>query len=377
MENNTQTPNKPVQFKSAEQVRETEPQIEPIPPQPSPAKPPKRFHKKWLILPLVLILAGVGTLVLYVMRPEPAKTKLTPVSVQLGWLHQAQFAGMYVAKEKGFYKEAGLDVNLKEYQDGITVNQEVTDSKSDFGISSPIEVINSVDTGNKIKAVAAIYQTAPYAIVSPKSANIKTPADFKGKTLGNIGDNPQAKVTYPVLLSEGGLKKEDAPIKPVDFDIVKIFQEKQADTADIYRTDQNYLLDQAKIEYNLLFPEQFGFDIYGDLIVTRTDLIDKNPELVRKFVQATLKGWQYTINNQEEALTVIAKYENALYKDRAYEKHILTQSVPLIKPTGGQSLGAMQFVPWNRAYEAMKSAGSIKTDIEATDLYTSQFIETY
>lgn len=299
---------------------------------------------------------------------------LTKVTVRLGWLHQAQFAGFYVAKEKGFYKQAGLDVHLDEYKDGEDLNKEVSDGAVDFDTSTPLEVVAARDKGSAIKAVAAIYQTSPYCFVSPKSANIKTPADLKGKVLGYVGDNTEAQVVYPALLASYGIDPAQTTHKDVDFDIVKNFQDHASDTADVYRTDQTYLLDKAGIAYNILLPEQFGLGLYGDVIVASDNTIRHRPKMADAFTTATLKGEQYAIDHQDQALAMTAKYENALYKDPAYEKYILQNSIPLIRTTGNRPLGTMEFVPWNRAYQAIHSAGLLQHNFNVSDVYTTQFV---
>lgn len=338
----------------------------------------KKSKMKWpLLLVAVLVVLGAAAAAYMLLKPEkkaPAEAQLTKVSMHTGWLHQAQFSGFYIAKEKGFYKEVGLDVDIQEIKDGQDLNQEVAGGKIDFATSTPLEVVAARDKGSKIKAVAAIYQTSPYCFVSPKSANITTPADLKGKTLGYVGDNPQAKVTYPALLTSYGIEMSEVTPKAVDFDIVNNFKTNAADTADVYRTDQTYLLDQAGIEYNVLLPEQFGFGIYGDVIITSEEIVKNRPEVADKFTKATLKGFQYALDNQDEALTITAKYENELYKDPDYEKHILKNSVALIKPTGNRPLGNMEFVPWNRAYQAVESAGLLKNEYNVNDAYTTEFI---
>ncbi|HSX29313.1 MAG TPA: ABC transporter substrate-binding protein [Candidatus Saccharimonadales bacterium] len=330
-----------------------------------------------IIILTVLVIGGPGLYILlhHVAKKAPAATKLTKVTMNMGWLHQAQFAGFYVAKEKGFYKDAGLDVELLGYKDGVDLNKEVAGGKVDFATTTPLEVIAARDSGYKVKAIAAIYQTSPYAFVSPKASNIKTPADLKGKTLGYVGGNTQAKISYPSLLSSYGISLSQVTVKDTDFDIVKSFQEHEADTADIYRTDQTYLLDKAGIEYNILLPEQFGFGLYGDVVVASDSIVKNRPDVTSKFTKATLKGLQYALNHEDEALAMTAKYEDPLYKDPAYEKHIFQNSVPLIKPTGNQPLGNMEFVPWNRAYQAIQSAGQLKTGFNVSDAYTTEFLK--
>jgi ABC-type nitrate/sulfonate/bicarbonate transport system substrate-binding protein len=348
-------------------------------PKSNPTKKPliPRFNRnRPLITGVVIVLLLVaGVLSWRASHKTPKAVPLTKVSVQLEWVNNPEFAGMYVAKDLGYYRAVGLDVTLKEFQDNTDVNQDVSSGKADYGVSTPLEVILARDKGQKTKATAAIYQTSAYSIVSPKSANIKTPADFKGKILGNSGGNNQANVTYPALIANAGLSPSQTTIKNVDFDVVKVFTEKQADTFDAYRTDQTYLLDKANISYNQIFPEQYGFGIYGDVLTASDAKIAQNPAQVRGFTQATLKGWQYAVDHQPETLAILARHANVLYQDSAYLKYDLAHTIPLIQPTGGQVLGSMQYVPWSRAYQAVQASGLLKDSLYVSDTYTSEFVK--
>lgn len=337
--------------------------------------PKSKKPKKWLLLIVLVIIVGLALTLVLVRTKKPAPVALTKINVRLEWVNNPEFTGMYVAKDMGFYKAEGLDVNLKEFEDSTNVNKEVADGVVDFGVSTPLEVILARDKGEKNKAVAAVYQTSAYSIVSQKSANIKSPSDFKGKILGSLGDNNEAKVTYTVLAVNAGLKTSDITIKGVDFDIAKVFNENQAATGDIYRTDQTYLLDQAHIPYDQVFPEQYGFAIYGDVLIASDKKISQNPNQVDAFTRATMKGWQYAADHKAEALTILAKYDNALYKDPAYVKFDLENTLPLVATTGNQPLGSMQFVVWNRAYNGIKETGLLKNELSASDFYTSEFVK--
>ena len=331
--------------------------------------------KKIVIWGVVVLLLLVAAGTLYATRQRVAKPiVLTHISVRLAWLNNPQFAGMYMAQAKGYYRAAGLDVDLKEFGDTTDVNKEVATGQVDFGVSTPLEVILARDKGENNKAIAAIYQTSAYVIVMQKSAHITTPSDFRGKILGALGGNNEAQVTYTALASSAGLKPSETVIKPVDFDIVKVFQSNQADTGDIYRTDQTYLLDKAGIGYDLLYPEQFGFTIYGDVLIASDTKLAHNPAQTAAFVSATMQGWQYAVDHQAETLQVLATRDNAEYRDPAYVKYDLAATAPLIRPTGGQSFGSMQYVPWNRAYQGVESSGLLKHSFSVSDFYTTQFI---
>ena len=345
---------------------------------PSETLTPTQNNKRKLIfigLALVLV-SGVLATLYFANKKAPAVTPTTSkVKVRLNWVNNPQFTGMYIAADKGFYAAEGLDVTLMEAEDSTDVNKEVADGVVDYGVSTPLEIILARDGGKKVKGIAAIFQTSAYSIVTKKSASIKTPSDFKGKVLGGLGDNNQAKVTYAALISNAGLQLTDAVVKGVDFDVVKVFTENQADSADIYRTDQTYLLDQAHVPYDQLFPEQFGFAIYGDTLIASDKTISTNPSQTKAFVKATLKGWQYAIDHEAEALVIVKKHANELYKDPAYVKFGLSGTLPLIKTTGNLPLGSMQFVPWNRAYEGVQQSGQLKTSFDPADAYTSEFVK--
>lgn len=339
--------------------------------------PRKINHKKPLLIGVILFLVLGATGVIFWLNTykTPRAVPLTKVSVRLEWVNNPEFAGMYVAKDLGYYRAAGLDVTLKEFQETTDVNQEVASGKVDYGVSTPLEIILGRDKGQKTKAIAAIYQTSAYSIASPKSSNINTPFDFNGKILGNSGDNNQAKVTYAALIANAGLMPSQTTIKTVDFDVVKVFTEKQADTYDLYRTDQIYLLDKANISYNQIFPEDYGLGIYGDVISASDRKISQNPDQVRAFTKATLKGWQYAIDHQPETLAILAKHANVLYEDTDYLKFDLAHTAPLIRTTGGHPLGTMEFVPWNRAYQAVQASGLLKTSFDVSNTYTSEFVK--
>ena len=104
------------------------------------------------------------------------------VSLQLLWKHQFEFAGFYMAKEKGFYSEVGLDVEFKEYKLGSNISQDVADGKIDFGIGYSGIILDKIK-GADIKLLNAIYQSSPHVLVSLESSNINSIKDFKGKVI--------------------------------------------------------------------------------------------------------------------------------------------------------------------------------------------------
>jgi len=329
-------------------------------------------NKLILILVLVVLVGGGYLVTTKLMNTSP--NELRKITVRLNWLGQAQYAGIYTAIEKGFYKDKGLDVTLKEYEEGLDQTVEVAEGKVEFGISTPPELIPAIEAGYKVKALAAINQTSPQAFVSLKNKNITKPTDFTGRTLGAKGGNKAAHIVYEAFIKKYGIK--NAKIKDLDYsqreteDIVN----NRADVVDIYRTDQKYQFEKQGIEFNILFPENFGISSYGDVLITSNALIEVEPELVSNFVEATLRGWEYAANNFNEALAFTIKHQNPEYADSDLERHILTEILKLSRPVGGAKFGSMNFITWNESVKQLQVSKVIKANFDTRQIYTTDFI---
>lgn len=298
--------------------------------------------------------------------------------VGLKWVNQAQFAGLYSAIEEGFYRQNGLSVSIKEFEPGVDYIDDLLSGKTDFAIISAEEFLINVDEGNKITAIAAIYQVSPYALVSLKDKNINSPADFVGKNLGVKAGKIEEELIYEILLSSFGIPKSDVNIKNVGFNKYEYQDliDNDVDVIDLYRTDQLYLFDKSNVKYNVIFPERYGVNIYNDLIVTRNDLIQQNPELVSNFISSTIRGWEYVLNNKEKAIENTLKYVTVdMYKDYDYQLNILNKSIPLIKQDAGGKIGLMSLDRWKSLYQTMINKKIIKNKINIEEVFTNRFLE--
>lgn len=337
------------------------------------------MNKKIVLVVIVVALLVLG-MVLYqkgFFTKKHNTSPLTPVAVRLNWVPNAQFAGMYVAKEKGFYTDAGLDVTLLPYEDGLDQSLELDTGAVHFIIQSATELLTSLGAGSDFVSVGAIYQKSPYAFITLAEKKIDSPADFKGKILGSKGGNKEAAVTYRALLSSQNINLDEAVVKALDFGPTELedLQSGRADVVDLYRTDQLYLFERSNIPHTLILPEQYNFGMYGDVLVTDSETIRDNPDLVRGFVGATFAGWKYALSHKDEAIEIILKYAADQYADEAYERYILEKSAPLITPTGGRSLGSMDFTSWKNAYAAVRQAGLIEKEFDAGSMYTNDFLD--
>ncbi|HWI49698.1 MAG TPA: ABC transporter substrate-binding protein [Rummeliibacillus sp.] len=236
-----------------------------------------------------------------------SKKELKKVTVVLDWTPNTNHTGLYVAKEKGFFKEQGLDVDI--IQPGDTgADQLVATGKADFGVSYQEGITQARVQGVPLVSIAAIIQHNTSGFASPIAKNIKTPKDFEGKTYGGWG-SPVEKAVIDSLM-----KKENADVKKVDiinagdadyFTMVK----KDVDFAWIYYGWTGIEAELRGEKLNMMYLTDYSkkLDYYTPVLATNEKMIQNDPETVKAFVKAASQGYQYAIKNPDKAADILIK----------------------------------------------------------------------
>lgn len=257
-------------------------------------------------------------LLLFILCYNALAQDTQKVSLQLLWKHQFEFAGFYMAKEKGFYKKSGLDVEFKEYDFGIDIVSEVEQGKSTFGIGYPSIILNKAN-GAKINLLNAIFQSSPHALLSLKSSGIKSLKDFKGKRIKIIDDATKSASILSMLQSENvdidSMKKSN-----YNYNIKDLIDNK-TDIMTVFLSNEVYFLDKRNLEYNVWDPKDYGFDFYEDLLFTSTKMLAQNSMKVEKFRKASLEGWEYAFEHIDETIEIILKKYNTQNKSKEALKY--------------------------------------------------------
>ena len=242
------------------------------------------------------------------------------VSVQLEWKHQFEFAGFYAAIEKGYYRDIGLDVELREYVDGIDISDEVIGKKATFGVSSSSLILDKLQDKPVVLIASYFKQNALAFAVKPE---ITTVEQLRGKKIMALPYEID-HTSIGVLLKEGGLKSSDYTLIPHNFSIDK-FRNGEVDAMSIFISNQPYFLDKEGINYNILNPADFGIYSYDVELFTSKELALSNPEMVEKFAVATNRGWEYAFKNKKEMVDLIYdKYSKAKSKESLlYEAQVV------------------------------------------------------
>jgi len=246
----------------------------------------------------------------------------TKVSVQLEWKHQFEYAGFYAAIKNGYYKDIGLHVELKEYKNGLHLSDEVIQGKSDFGVSSSSLILDKLKNKHVVLLASYFKQNA---LVLATKANITKLSDLKNKKIMALPYEIN-HTSIGLMLNENGLKEGQYKLINHNFKVNKLING-EVDAMSIFITNQTYELDKLGFKYNIFNPSNFGIYSYDVELFTSEKFLKENPKLVKSFIKATNKGWQYAFKNKKELVDIIYnKYsklkskEALLYEAKSMEK---------------------------------------------------------
>ena len=234
---------------------------------------------------------------------------LEEVTLQLRWLHQFQFAGYYMAKEKGYYKDAGLNVTLLEANEQHPHPvEEVVSGRAQYGVGNS-GLINSRLTGKPVVVLASLFQTSPNVWILRKDSNISTLFDLAGKRLMMTKSIENAELI--ALFDNEGFDVKKLNIIESTFDINDLITRK-VDAFNGYSTNEPYYLKEKGIEYLTIDPRKYGVDFYSDCLFTSEHELSEHPERVKAFRKASLQGWTYALAHPDEAIDVILAHYSTL-----------------------------------------------------------------
>jgi NitT/TauT family transport system substrate-binding protein len=281
------------------------------------------------------------------------------VTVRLKWFNQAQFAGFYVAQEKGEYKAAGLDVNIQPGGPDFPAVQMITGGNEQFGVTGADQILIARSKGVPVVALAVIYRRNPFVLFSLAKSGIKTPADYIGKKVGvKIGGNEE--LIYRAVLAKAKIDKSQLTEIPVKFDMTPLL------TGDIdvwpgYLINEVLASKEKGFDVNIVYPSDYGIDLYADTLFTTEAMLKEKPDVVRNFVAATLKGWNTAMAAPEEAAKITLKYGDKLNYE--HELAMVKASVPLLKPDS-KPVGYMDQAGWSSAQQLLLDAGFQKGPVD-------------
>lgn len=324
---------------------------------------------------LVIVLVSILLISVTACAPEQKEAgedkQLKKVTVLLDWVPNTNHTGLYAAKELGYYAQEGLDVEILQVNEGGT-SQLVAAGKAEFGISYQEEVTYARVEDIPVVAIAAIIQHNTSGFASPAEKGIKTPKDFEGKRYGGWG-SPVEEAVLRALMEKYNAdfnKLEMVTIGAADF-FTSVT--KDVDFTWIYYGWDGVAAELRGIKLNFisLKDEEEALDFYTPVIITTEKMIEENPELVRKFMKATSRGYRYAIENPEKAAEFLLEVSPELDRELviASQKYLSEQY-----QADAPRWGVMKEEVWRNYAQWMFERKLIEKMIEPGKAFTNQFL---
>lgn len=323
---------------------------------------------------LLLAVLVIGTWTAYRRcSPPPRGRGLAKVTCRLKWLHQSQFAGNYVAVAKEFYKDEGIECVLQPGGQDFNAIKLVASGSEDFGVCGADQVLIAKSKGIPVIALAVIFQKSPVCFFAKKKSGISGPQDFVGRRVAmQYGTN--VRTEYVAMMKNVGVDLKTIIEIPSRHDMQRFF-EGQVDVWNGYVINEVLVARRSGFEVKVISPSDYGVDMYADCLFTTEERVASQPELVRGFVRATVRGWEYAIAHPEEAVKIVLTQDAKL--SREHESQMLGASVPLIlaRSARERGIGWMEPDVWSAMSKTLHEQGVTKTRVDASTAFTNRFLE--
>ena len=275
------------------------------------------------------------------------------IVLQLKWKHQFQFAGYYAAKHKGFYKEAGFDVTIRQRDPKTSTIEDVLEGRAQFGVADSSIVLQRL-LNKPVVVTSTVFQHSPLVLMSLANSGIRNITDLVNKKIMFQRGIDDASLL--AMLSINGITENDYTYIKHNFDNMSLLKG-HSDVMSAYLTNQPNVYRAMGHDVVLFDPANYGIDFYGDLLFTTQENVENNLAKVDAFTNASLKGWQYALDHTDEIIDlIISEYNPKLNKENLATEAMKTKKLirPDFIPLG--TMHGMRFKRIGETYQTLNMA---------------------
>jgi len=294
-----------------------------------------------------------------------------PVDIRLpmGYVANVQFAPWYVAVERGYFAEEGIRLTF-DYSwetDGVRL---VGAGELPFAVASGDQVLLARSQGLPVVTVVSWFQRFPVGVVTLGESGIREAADLAGRTVGIPETFGASYIGWQALVAAAGLEEEAVELEVIGYTQLANLVEGRVDAAVVYANNEPVQLEQAGYEVVFL-PVAEDAPLVSNGLITNEETLQENPDLVRRFVRAFLRGLAETLSDPDAAFEISRRYVEGLGENEAVQRAVLEATLPYWQ---GEPLGRSDPVAWETTMEVMRKAGLLPAPVEVERAFTNDYL---
>jgi NitT/TauT family transport system substrate-binding protein len=322
-------------------------------------------------------LAAAGIAAPAVALRARAAGALRSVSMALDWIYQGPNVGFTLARDKGFYREAGLDVTVNSGKGSGTTAQLVASKASQFGFSDGYAVANGIAKGMSIKTIGSVYRKNPAALIVLADSGITSPKQLEGKTIAMTAGSGQFQ-QWPAFAKGAGIDASKVQMVNIDpAGVGPALVNRKVDAIGGYAQGYVPAIEiRAKMQVRIFWFADYGVTVVSNGIVVHDDLLKSDPELLRAFVAPSIKGFLYGRQHPEEAVASVIKYLPTADPTIVRRELELSWKTWVTPNTRGKPLGWEADADWASTLQVLKQYGGATAPLEPSQVFTNDFVPT-
>jgi NitT/TauT family transport system substrate-binding protein len=314
-------------------------------------------NKKFWIIAL-LLLVGLSAYFIwskYEKRNTKVATTTEKVSVRMKWFFAGTMTGWFAGKEQGIFRDNGIELLINPGGPDNSSIKLVAAGTDLFGVAGADEILIAREKGIPVMPIAVLFKESPIGFISKTASGIKTPAEWKGKTIEvDFGSN--AEIQFRALVKKFGIK--NIKETPYTYSLIP-FIENKVDVSVAYVMDQVVTLKNQGLDVNVITSKEYGINPYGDVIFTTENTLKEKPELVQRFLKATIESQKWAIKNDFLAVTYLVK--NAPNLKLENELKVWKATIPfLLSNEGVENIGIMKIERWEETQNVLLEFNALK-----------------
>ena len=325
---------------------------------------------------LLFLVVSIFILVACGEKKEEAKTsELKKVDFLLDWVPNTNHTGLFVAKEKGYFAEEGIDLDIKQPANESTSDL-IINNKAPMGVYFQDYMTSKLAKGAPITAIAAIIENNTSGIITNKNLNINSPKDLEGHRYGTWDIPIEKEMLSFIMQKDGGDLSKVELVPNTDDNSITPISNGVFDAAPVYYAWDKVMADNLGIGTNFFYYRDYApeLNFYSPVIIANNDYLKENKDEVKKILKAIKKGYQYAIENPKEAAEILIKYAPELENKKemvvASQEYLAGQYA-----TDKEKWGYIDPIRWNAFYNWVNKKGLVKEAIPENTGFDNQYLE--